>query len=102
MFPIKNDKSSSFGFTVFPCPIILYLAGKMHDVIGESASFGSKMEYDLSLICIQSKILNFNNFLPIAFKNLTRSLDKSHWQLSKAESNNKVAYLQLTDDDSKF
>lgn len=47
-------------------------------------------------------ILYHNNYLPIAFKNLTRSLDKSHWQLSNAESNNKVAYLQLTDDDSKF
>jgi hypothetical protein len=41
MFPIKNDKSSSFGFTVLPCPIILYFAGKIHEVRGESASFGS-------------------------------------------------------------
>jgi len=47
MFPIKNDKSSSFGFTVFACPIILYFAGKMHDVLGESASFGSKPQYEL-------------------------------------------------------
>lgn len=46
--------------------------------------------------------MKFYIFLPIAFKNLTRSFDKSHWQLSNAESNNKVAYLQLTDDDSKF
>lgn len=91
MFPIKNDKSSSLGFTVLPCPIILYFAGKIQEVRGESASFGSITYYFNSLLYIQNTFLII--FLPIAFKNLTRSLDKSHWQLSKAESNNKVAYL---------
>lgn len=47
MFPIKNDKSSSFGFTVLACPIMLYFAGKTQDVLGESASFGSKPQYKL-------------------------------------------------------
>jgi len=48
MFPIKNDKSSSLGFTVLACPIILYFAGKTHDVLGESASFGSKPQDELN------------------------------------------------------
>lgn len=41
-------------------------------------------------------------YLPIAFRNLTRSFDSSHLHSSKVASSSSVAYCRLTKDDSKF
>lgn len=96
-------KSSAFGLTGAFCCDKCNLFPMTNEVRGDSTSLGSEIETNWMIcFCLWLKRNCCPLRLPIALKNRTKSLAKSHFCCSNAVSNRIVAYCRLTDDGSRF